>query len=152
MPEIFLDTNILWWYFVANSKNHSQIKKYIDDLIKIPENTFVVNEFVIIEIFHLLIKKVGEKGYNLAQKLIEGKYIFFKIEFDILRVKDLKQILSYLRSYGFKTSIGGRDSSIIYSMELHSISNIVSTDKAFHQVENIEFHNPLLSSSNYDNS
>ena len=145
MTEFFLDTNILWWYFVANSKNHTQIKMYLDNLIKMPENSFIVNEIVILEIFHLLIKKVGVKGYNLAQKLIEGKFMFFRIEFDILNVRDLKQILNYLNSYGLKTSIGGRDSSIIYSMKLHSIPNIISNDKAFHQVKNIKFLNPLKS-------
>ncbi|TXT53234.1 MAG: hypothetical protein BAJALOKI2v1_1110012 [Promethearchaeota archaeon] len=49
MTIFFIDTNILWWYFVKNSKYHKSVKKFLDPLILDTENSFIVNEFVMIE-------------------------------------------------------------------------------------------------------
>ncbi|MCF2140677.1 MAG: PIN domain-containing protein [Candidatus Lokiarchaeota archaeon] len=143
ITDYFVDTNILWWYLVANSKNHKITKIYFDKLIKIPDNEFFINEFIIIELSHLLIKKVGEKGFNIAKNLLKSKFPFFKISFDIINQGDLENTLNFLYKYGLKTSIGGRDSTILHSMNLHNINNIITNDKAFYFIENIIVHNPF---------
>ena len=48
MTIYFLDTNVLWWYLVKNSKNHPAIKKFLDKLILDTQNSFMVNDFVMI--------------------------------------------------------------------------------------------------------
>ena len=40
MVIFFLDTNILWWYFVKDSKNHLTIKNFLDKLILNTQNSF----------------------------------------------------------------------------------------------------------------
>ncbi|MHA1457890.1 MAG: type II toxin-antitoxin system VapC family toxin [Promethearchaeota archaeon] len=128
MTKFFLDTNVLWWYFVKNSKNHQSIKSYLDKLILDAQNSFIINEFVMIELFHLLIKKKGNEGFKIASLLLNERYPFMEFKYDILHIS---------------SSIGGRDSTIIYSMDRHKVKDIITNDKGFEKVELITVHNPL---------
>jgi len=143
MTKYFLDTTILWWYFVKNSKNHTPIKEFLDALILDTQNSFYINEFVMIELFHLLIKKRGKEGFELATNLLNGNYPFFVIQYDMLQISDLRSVLSILYKYGTISTIGGRDSTIIHSMHTHRVRHIVTNDKGFEKVESIRVHNPL---------
>jgi len=143
MTKFFLDTNILWWYFVKNSKNHQKIKGFLDKLILDPQNSFIINEFVMIELFHLLIKKKGNAGFKLASLLLNERYPFIEFKYDLLHISDLNSVLQILYKYGMSSSIGGRDSTIIYSMNHHKVKNIITNDKGFEHVELITVHNPL---------
>ena len=139
----FLDTNILWWYLVKNSKYHNQIKTFLDALILNTQNSFMVNEFVMIELFHLLIKKKGKEGFEKASKLLNKNYPFFVIKYDLLQYSDLEGVLKILKKYGNISSIGGRDSTIIYSMTIHEVKDIITNDKGFEKVNSIKIHNPI---------
>ncbi len=143
MTDFFLDTNMLWWYFVKNSKFHESIKTFLDKLILDTQNSFIVNEFVMIELFHLLIKKKGREGFKKASQLLNDNYPFFIIKYDLLQISDLDNMLRILTKYGNISTIGGRDSTIIHSMNSHRVKNIVTNDKGFENVEYIEVHNPL---------
>lgn len=143
MTIYFLDTNILWWYFVKNSNNHQPIKHYLDNLILNAQNSFIINEFVMIELFHLLIKKIGKEGFRIASLLLNENYPFFKLKYDLLQISDLDNVLRILHKYGNISSIGGRDSTIIYSMTRHKVRNIITNDKGFEKVKSITIHNPL---------
>ena len=143
MTIYFLDTNILWWYFVKNSNNHQTIKHYLDNLILNAQNSFIINEFVMIELFHLLIKKKGKEGFRIASLLLNENYPFFKLKYDLLQISDLDSVLRILHKYGNISSIGGRDSTIIYSMTCHKVRNIITNDKGFENVKSITIHNPL---------
>jgi len=143
MTKFFLDTNILWWYFVKNSKNHQQIKAFLDKLILDAQNSFIINEFVMIELFHLLIKKKGNEGFKIASLLLNERYPFIELKYDLLHISDLNSVLQILYKYGKNSSIGGRDSTIIYSMDRHKVKDIITNDKGFEKVELITVHNPL---------
>lgn len=95
-----------------------------------------------IELFHLLIKKKGE-GFEIISKLLNENYPFFLIKYDLLQLSDLDNVSKILFKYGNITTIGGRDSTIIYSMTSHKVSNIITNDKGFQKVDFIEAHNPL---------
>ncbi|MBD3230527.1 MAG: PIN domain-containing protein [Candidatus Lokiarchaeota archaeon] len=139
----FLDTNIIWWYLVKNSKYHKPIKTYLDKLIIDTQNSFMVNEFVMIELFHLLIKKKGNEGFKIASMLLNKNYPFFIIKYDLLQYSDLESVLTFLKKYGNISSIGGRDSTIIYSMKVHEVEDIITNDKGFEEVDSIKIHNPI---------
>ncbi len=143
MTIFFVDTNILWWYFVKNSKNYQQIKAYMDNLILDAQNSFIINEFVAIELFHLLIKKKGKEGFKVASLLLNENYPFFKIKYDLLQISDLDKVLTILNQLGNTSSIGGRDSTIIFSMTRHKIRDLITNDKGFEKVKSIIIHNPL---------
>ena len=143
MTRFFLDTNILWWYFVKNSKYHQSIKLYLDKLIMDDQNSFIINEFVVIELFHLLIKKKGEDGFKIASLLLNERYPFLEVKYDVLHISDLNAVLKNLYKYGIRSSIGGRDSTIIYTMNRHKVKNIITNDKGFEKVESLLVHNPL---------
>ena len=143
MTRFFLDTNILWWYFVKNSKYHQSIKLYLDKLIMDDQNSFIINEFVVIELFHLLIKKKGEDGFKIASLLLNERYPFLEVKYDVLHISDLNAVLKNLYKYGIRSSIGGRDSTIIYTMNRHKVKNIITNDKGFEKVESLLVHNPV---------
>ena len=143
MTIYFLDTNTLWWYFVKNSNNHQLIKNYLDNLILDAQNSFIINEFIMIELFHLLIKKKGKEGFRIASLLLNESYPFFKFKYDLLQISDLDSVLRILHEYGNISSIGGRDSTIIYSMTRHKVKDIITNDKGFEKVKSIIVHNPL---------
>ena len=92
MTKFFLDTNILWWYFVKNSKHHQTIKLYLDKLILDAQNSFIINEFVMIELFHLLIKKKGKEGFKLASSLLNERYPFIEFTYNLLQIFDLNSV------------------------------------------------------------
>ncbi|MHA1679623.1 MAG: type II toxin-antitoxin system VapC family toxin [Promethearchaeota archaeon] len=138
-----MDTNVLWWYMVKTSKNHKSIKKFLDPLILDTKNSFIVNEFVMIELIHLLIKKKGKDGYKIATFLLGGSHPFFEVKYDILQIYDLKEVLDILEKYGTTTSIGGRDASIIHSMKRYKVVDIISNDKGFSSIPNINLHDPI---------
>ena len=133
---------MLWWYLVENSKNNKKVKKYLDQLLLDLNNIFYVNEFVIIELMHLLIKK-SKEGYEIAKELLSDQYPFLKIIYDFSGRSSLKKILETLNTYGYSSTIGGRDSSIIVTMQTHQIVDIISNDNGFKSVKNISIHNPI---------
>lgn len=114
----------------------------MDKLILDLENTFHINEFVTIEFLHLIIKK-SKEGYKLAKELQANNYPFLKIHFDFNNFSSLESLLEVLHKYGNKTTIGGRDSSIIVSMKEHKVKDIISNDKGFQNIEGVKVHNPI---------
>jgi predicted nucleic acid-binding protein len=116
----------------------------MDNLILNEEHFFFVNEFVIIELIHQLIKKKGYEGFKLAKKLISGDYPFITIVFDILHKIDLENILILLVNHGMQSTIGGRDASILHSMEIHEIHDLITNDKGFTKIEKIMVNNPIF--------
>ena len=79
----------------------------------------------------------------LASLLLNERYPFIKYKYDLLHVSDLNSVLKILSKYGTTTSIGGRDSTIIYSMNHHEVKDIITNDRGFENVEFIHVHNPL---------
>ncbi|MHA1672844.1 MAG: type II toxin-antitoxin system VapC family toxin [Promethearchaeota archaeon] len=144
MTTFFLDTNIIWWYIVQTSKYHRNTKSFLDPLILDPQNYFIMNEFVLIELFHHLIKKKGNQGLQLAKRLFGGNYPFFEIKFDILHLSDMDHILQILGQHGMKTALGGRDASIIHSMFRHNVSHMITHDKGFQNIKEITVHDPII--------
>ena len=51
-------------------------------------------------------------------------------------------IIKILDTYGHDSSIGGRDSTIIYTMRRHNIKKIITADKGFLKVSEIDVINP----------
>lgn len=133
---------MLWWYLVENSQNHQKVKNYLDQLILDLDNVFYINEFVIIELMHLLIKK-SKKGYEMAKELLSNQYPFLIIIYDFSKLYSFKSLLEILNTYGHSSTIGGRDSSIIVTMQTNQITDIISNDNGFKSVKSLLIHNPI---------
>lgn len=141
MTDYFIDTNILWWYQVSTSRYHSTVKKFLDPLILEPTNNFIVNEFVMTELMHLLISYKGKEGYKIAKLLLDGSLI--RIDCDINSRENLLDILEKLDRYAY--TLGGREAGILHSMEKHRITDIITDDDGFTKVPGIVTYNPVLS-------
>jgi len=143
MKTYFIDSNIWAWYLNKNSVYHTNVKDYLNDLIKDVNNSFLINEIVAIEVFHYLIKRCGPKeGKTLAKRLIN--YSFISIDFILQDKESLLEVLDILIHYGITTTIGGRDSSIISSMKKNKVHNIITHDKGYSHVTDINVHDPLF--------
>jgi predicted nucleic acid-binding protein len=128
---------------VESSKLHLKVKAFLDPIIMGKDNVLIVNEFVMIELFHLLVKHKGKPGGKIADYLLNGDHPFFEIKFDIIQESDLADVLAMLTKYGMTTTIGGRYSSIIHSMMRHKIKTIITNDKAFENVTGITVLDPI---------
>lgn len=118
------------------------IKEFLNGLIQDVTNTFVINEIVLLEVFHYLIKRFGPtKGKELALKLMNNSFI--EIEYSIINENSVLETLDILVKYGVTTTIGGRDSTIIRTMRTTGVMNIISHDRAFELVENLQLIDPL---------
>ncbi|MHA1150399.1 MAG: hypothetical protein ACTSR8_19440 [Promethearchaeota archaeon] len=65
------------------------------------------------------------------------------IKYDLLQISDLSSVLKILHRYGNMSSIGGRDSTIIYTMNSYKVKDIITNDKGFEKVDSINVHDPL---------
>ena len=142
MVTYFLDTNILWWYYVSNSKYHTTVKKFLDPIIMESDSNFIVNEFVMIELMHMLIKRRGKNGYKMINQILEELTII-ELKFDIVSKEHLLGILDKLNSFGHTTSIGGRDASILFSIDKYKGTELISNDNAFTKINGLVTHNPI---------
>ncbi|MCY3413708.1 MAG: type II toxin-antitoxin system VapC family toxin [Candidatus Heimdallarchaeota archaeon] len=137
-----MDTNILWWYFNENSRHYQKVRAFLDDLFLDQNNIFFVNSYVFIEFFHHIVKKVIN-GYSICARILSDEYSFINIISNDREKETLSSILEILNKYGHFTTIGGRDSSIIVSMEKNRIKYIISNDTAFDNVEGLKRVNPI---------
>ncbi len=140
--KIFIDANIWCWYFNKKSIHHEKVEKSVNNLIKQKNVHIYGNFFVAIEIFHYLIKKLGPHlGKEKALRFLEFDFITIK---QIENTQNaLASILEQLVKFGAHTSIGGRDASILVSMNEENIKEIVTHDGAFRNVPNIKVIDPI---------
>jgi predicted nucleic acid-binding protein len=143
MTLYFLDTNVLFWYLVKTSKHHVDVVNCLDPLLLNVDNTFIINEIVVMELLHLLVKKNGKDGYSIGNLLLSGNYSFLDIKFDILGIADLRDILEDLFKYGVKTTIGGRDSSILHSITKYKVDCLITNDSGFDGIAGLRRCDPI---------
>ena len=91
------------------------------------------------EVAHYLYRQVPAKAASFIEIFLNYPFHFF--ELDIRTVHHAIQVLDEYSSCG----IGGRDATIIASMELSGIHKLMTNDKAFMNVKSIEVVNPLCS-------
>jgi predicted nucleic acid-binding protein len=147
LTQYFIDTNILWWYLSKNSKHHQKVKIFLDELILNTANTFIVNEIILLELFHILVKRLGQSGVRIAQAIIDYKFTFLKIHFHSINKDTINNILDLIFKYGTTTTIGGRDSTVINTMQIHNLTHLITDDQGYLNVENLQVHSPFLMES-----
>ncbi len=133
---IFIDSNIWCYYFSAKAKENNSVAKYFDSALE--NETIAMNTVVVLEIAHYLIKGLGPvTGKQKIDTLLSYSFIIDEIDF-----ATLKESLALLAEHSHM-GIGGRDATILASMKKLGIKKLVTHDKAFQKISNIEVVDPV---------
>ncbi len=138
---IFVDSNIWCYYFDQRLPEHRYIREPMREIIKSEE--IACNTIIVIEVAHYLVRHFKEEA---ARKKID----FFMnlrnmqiIGFDKLM---LTVAIEKLIEHGYSDGLGGRDATIIATLNLQAITKIVSHDSVFRRLASklkIEVIDPL---------
>jgi predicted nucleic acid-binding protein len=133
---IFIDSNIWCYYFDQTAKEHKKIAKVIEQVINKEEIT--MNTPTLIEVSHYLIKNLGAiQGKKKINSLLS-----LPTNIDDLDYQNLLNSIDLLSQHTH-TGIGGRDATILATMKKNNIKKLLTHDKAFTRIDDIEVIDPL---------
>lgn len=134
---IFIDSNIWCYYFDSRMPEHNIVREPIRQILK-ASREIICNTIVIMEIAHYLVRHFKEED---ARNKIEH---FIKLgnmkilDFDAkLMTESLDNLLNYNYSYG----LGGRDSTILATMNLNGVKTLMTHDSVFKRLSNSKHYN-----------
>lgn len=121
---IFVDTNIWCYYFDARLPEHKHVKEAMRNTLKSGE--VIINTVIVIEVAHYLTRNLDEAE---AKEKVES-FINLRnmkvVDFD----KALLTIsLEYLTRYAKSDRLGGRDSTILASLDRLTIETLFTHDQ-----------------------
>ena len=133
---IFVDSNMWCYYFDQSLKEHKEVSKRLDTLLK--EEKIAVNTVIVMEISHYLIKNLGPvKG-----KKKMGVFLSFPLEIADFGYSEMRDSIDILSEYSH-TGIGGRDATILSSMRAKDTSRILTHDKVFRKIDFVDVEDPV---------
>lgn len=134
---VFIDSNIWCYYFDQSAEEHKQVSEKVDELID-SEKDLYINAVVLIEVGHFLVKNLGGiKGKKKLNQMLE-----FSFKISELNYPTTLNSLDILAEE-HQTGIGGRDSTILASMEEKGVEKLVTHDQAFKKIDGIEVIDPV---------
>ncbi len=133
---VFVDSNIWCYYFDKSAEEHEQVTEALEKIIE--EDEVYVNTIVLMEVSHYLLKNLGAvKG---KEKVDIFTSLPIKIEdFDYESFQESTSILAE----NLPTGIGGRDATIITAMRKQEVERIITHDKAFKRVREVNVIDPV---------
>lgn len=132
---IFIDSNIWCYYFNESAPEHEIISIALEGILS--TQGVAITSVILMEVAHYLYRQIPGKAGSLIDTFLTYPFQFY--ELDLKTVHHAIQILEQYALYG----IGGRDATIIASMELSGIKYLMTNDKSFVNVKSIEVINPL---------
>ena len=125
MSTVFIDTNIWCYYLDARLPEHAVMKDTVAQIIRTHE--IASNTLVIMEVAHYLTRRLEEGEARDKLRAFTNLKTMKIHDFD----KELMtSAVELLIVYGKGTGLGGRDASILATLEKHSIAQIVTHDAA----------------------
>lgn len=131
---IFVDSNIWCYYFDRSAQEHNIVS---DKLEKVLEGRVAINTVIEMEVAHYLIKNLGLEGKRKMDTFLS--YPMVVVNFDQYLAR---KSIEYLARYS-QTGIGGRDTTILASMEELEINTLMTHDRAFKRLDFIEVIDPV---------
>ncbi|MEM2122205.1 MAG: type II toxin-antitoxin system VapC family toxin [Candidatus Bathyarchaeia archaeon] len=133
---LIIDSNIWAYYFDRDAPEH----KFVVDMVEkaLTTGQIATNTVIIVEVTHFLIKNLG------ALTGMEKVDVFLSFPFTVVDLTynlTLKAI-EYLARY-FHLGIGGRDATILATMEMLGLNRIMTHDKAFKKVDWLKVMDPI---------
>ncbi len=133
---ILVDSNIWAYYFDASLSEHQKVIKPLENALK--KNHAAVNATIVVETLHYLVKRLGPlEGKKKGTVFLNYGLPLYEINEEIVELTLLK--LSEFTHLG----IGGRDATILATMSLEGINNLMTHDQAFKRVPEINVMDPI---------
>jgi len=129
---IFIDSNIWCYYFDQRLPEHHIVREPVRKIL-LSSQDLICNTIVVMEIAHYLIRHFEEKQ---ARKKIDLFINLKNLKILDFNAKTMAASLDYLINYGYKDGLGGRDSTILATMNSQGIKTLMSHDEVLKQVSN----------------
>ncbi len=133
---ILIDTNIWAYYFDATLPEHSQVIKPVEAALRKHQAT--INSTVVMETLHYLVRRLGPIMGGTKGQI----FLNFDMPLLVLDAETLKLTLQKLCEFTH-LGIGSRDASLLATMTLHEISEIMTHDQAFKRIPKIKVTDPV---------
>ncbi len=133
---ILIDSNIWAYYFDTTLEEHKKVIKPVETALK--KEQAVINATVVLETLHYLVKRLGPlAGGNKGRVFSTYGIPIFPLDINVLEIAHQK--LCEFTHLG----IGGRDASILATMEIENIGHIMTHDQAFKKIPDIKVIDPI---------
>jgi predicted nucleic acid-binding protein len=133
--NFFIDANVIMYSAGSEHEYKEPCLKVLDGLNKSFVSNFFINTEVIQEIlYRYTYINLKRQGIDLALKALD---LFENIL--VINVDDILIFISLIEKYDF---LFGRDALIVANMLNNNLRKIISTDKVFDRVEEIERIDP----------
>jgi len=129
-----VDSNIWFYYFNRSATEHEAVAEKLEQIL---ENGVAINTVVAMEVAHFLIKSLGSEGKRKVDVFLS--YSMEIVDFDQYLAR---KSVEYLERYS-QAGIGGRDATILASMEELETRKLMTHDKAFKRLDFIEVVDPI---------
>ena len=131
---IFVDSNIWCYYFDRSAQEHDAVSERLEQFL---EDGVAINTVVAMEVAHYLIKSLGSEGKKKMDIFLS--YPMEMMDFDQYLAR---KSVEYLAKYS-QTGIGGRDATILASMEELGTRKLMTHGRAFMRLDFIEVVDPV---------
>jgi len=126
---IFVDSNIWCYYLDKRLPEHESTRESLREMIRSEE--IVCNTIVVLEVAHYLVRHFKEKD---ARKKLDSFVNLRNMEIVDFDRKLLAESLEKLVSHSYSDGLGGRDASVVATMNLRGIKSVVSHDDVFRRL------------------
>jgi len=130
----FIDSNIWCYYLDRSAREHDAVSKCLEQVL---EGCVAINTVVAMEVAHYLIRNQGNRGKKKMDLFLS--YPMEIVDFDQSLARES---IEYLAKYS-QTGIGGRDATILASMQMLGIQKLMTHDRAFKRIDFIEVIDPI---------
>jgi len=121
---IALDSNVWIYTFDADLREHADVAPAVESLLS-SDTTLFVNTVIRLEVVHYLVKNLEtEVGSTDAEKFLNLEGVIA----ESLTAEDVTRATEMLVEYG-ETGIGGRDASLVATMERADVSSLWTHDE-----------------------
>jgi predicted nucleic acid-binding protein len=123
---IFVDSNIWCYYFDQRVPEHKYVREPMREIIKSEE--IACNTIIVMEVAHYLVRHFDEKS---ARKKIDFFINLRNMQISAFNRRMMQESLESLLEYSNGVGLGGRDATIIATLNSQNIRRIITHDGVF---------------------
>jgi len=123
---IFVDSNIWCYYFDRRLPEHEHVREPVREIIRSEE--ILCNTIIIMEVAHYLVRHFTEKAARVKIEYFVNLRNMIIIDFNR---QMMAESLEDLVEHAYADGLGGRDATIVATMNSKNVTRIISHDKVF---------------------
>ena len=128
---IFVDSNIWYYYFDQRQPEHEQVLEPMRKIIKSEE--IICNTIIVMEVAHYLVRHFKE---DVARRKIDFFTNLINLKITDFNRETMAKTIETLIEHAYAEGLGGRDATVIATMNSQNINKIFSHDRIFKRLAN----------------